>query len=164
MRRIGHLCHTVDALVAEGPANGRRETLRLQASIAVAAAKLATKSGDALAGRLAAERAQDAAEAAEDPFGRAASAYQLICALLRAGGQEDRAHAEELAVSCAEDLPGTDANSVTWRGALTLISAIIAARRGDPAEARRRLELKSWPNASGQMATSGGRRSAQRTS
>lgn len=161
MRRIGHLCHTVDALVAEGPANGRRETLRLQASIAVAAAKLATKSGDALAGRLAAERAQDAAEAAEDPFGRAASAYQLICALLRAGGQEDRAHAEELAVSCAEDLPGTDANSVTWRGALTLISAIIAARRGDPAEARRRLELKSWPNASGQMATSGGRRSAR---
>jgi transcriptional regulator with XRE-family HTH domain len=132
--------HTIDALVAEGPANGRREALRLQASIAVAAAKLATKSGDALAGQLAAERAHDAAEAAEDPFGRAASAYQLICALLRAGGQEDRAHAEELAVSCAEDLPGTDANSVTWRGALTLISAIIAARRGDPAEARRRLD------------------------
>jgi hypothetical protein len=29
---------------------------------------------------------------------------------------------------------------LTWRGALTLISAIIAARRGDPAEARCRLD------------------------
>lgn len=132
--------HTVDALVAEGPANGRREALRLQASIAVAAAKLATKSGDALAGQLAAERARDAAEAAEDPFGRAAATYQLICALLRAGGHQGRERAEELAVSWAEDLRGADASSVTWRGALTLIGAIIAARRGDPSEARRRLD------------------------
>jgi hypothetical protein len=132
--------HTVDGLVAEGPANGRREALRLQASVAIAAAKLATKAGDAVAGRAAAERAYDAAEAAEDPFGRAASAYQLICALLRAGGQEDRESAEELSVCFAEDLRGSDANSLTWRGALTLISAIIAARRDDPAEARRRLD------------------------
>jgi transcriptional regulator with XRE-family HTH domain len=132
--------HTVDALVTEGPANGRREALRLQASIAIAAAKLATKAGDALAGRLAAERAYDAAEAAEDPFGRAASTYQLICALLRAGGQDDRDNAEQLAVSCAEDLRDADANSLTWRGALTLIGAIIAARRGDPVEACRRLD------------------------
>jgi transcriptional regulator with XRE-family HTH domain len=132
--------HTVDALVAEGPADGRREALRLQASIAVAEAKLATKAGDALAGRLAAERAHDAADAAEDPFGRAASAYQLICALLRAGSQEDRENAEQLAVSCAEELRGADPSSLTWRGALTLIGAIIAARRGDPVEACRRLD------------------------
>jgi transcriptional regulator with XRE-family HTH domain len=132
--------HTVDALVAEGPANGRREALRLQTSIAVAAAKLATKAGDALAGRLAAERAHDAAEAAEDPFGRAASAYQLICALLLTEGQEDREDAEALTVSSGDDLRGTDANSLTWRGALALIGAIIAARRGDPAEACRRLD------------------------
>jgi hypothetical protein len=110
--------HTVDALVAEGPANGRRDAFRLQASIAVAAAKLATRAADALAGRLAAERAHDAAEAAEDPFGRAASAYQLICALLRTGGQEDRDNAEQIAVSCAEDIRGADPNSLTWRGAL----------------------------------------------
>ena len=132
--------YTVDALVADGPADMRREALRLQASIAVAAAKLATKTGDAAAGRLAAERARDAAEAAEDPFGRAASEYQLICALLRTGGQEDRDNAEELAVSCAGDLRGADASSLTWRGALTLIGAIIAARRGDRTEACRRLD------------------------
>ena len=48
--------HTIDVLIAEGPSDGRRDTLRLRASIAVAAAKLATKAGDALAGRLAAER------------------------------------------------------------------------------------------------------------
>jgi transcriptional regulator with XRE-family HTH domain len=131
---------TVDALVAEGPTSERRDALRLQASTAIAAAKLATRAGDALAGRLAAERAREAAEAAEDPLGRAASAYQLICAQLRAGGQDDCETAEELAVYWAEGLRGADANSLTWRGALTLISAIIAARRGDPAEARRRLD------------------------
>ena len=64
----------------------------------------------------------------------------MICALLRAGGQEDRDNAEELAVCSAGDLRGADANSLTWRGALPLISAIIAARRGDPAEAHRRLD------------------------
>jgi transcriptional regulator with XRE-family HTH domain len=132
--------YTVDALVVEGPANGRRDALRLQASIAVAAAKLATKAGDALAARSAAGRAHDAAEAADDPIGRAASTYQLICALLLTEGQDDRENAEELAVSCAEDLRGSDANSLTWRGALTLIGAIIAARRGDPVEARCRLD------------------------
>jgi transcriptional regulator with XRE-family HTH domain len=132
--------YTVDALVAEGLVNERRDALRLQASIAIAAAKLATRAGNALAGRLAAERARDAAEAAEDPFARAASAYQLICALLLTGGQEDCENAEELAVSCAEPLGGADANSLTWRGALTLISAIIAARRGDPAEVHCRLD------------------------
>jgi transcriptional regulator with XRE-family HTH domain len=132
--------YTVDGLVADGPAHGRREALRLQTSVAIAAAKLATKAGNAPAGRSAAERAHSAAEAAEDPFGRAASAYQLICALLRAGGLEDRENAEELAVSCAEELRGTDPSSLTWRGALTLIGAIIAARRGDPVEACRRLD------------------------
>jgi transcriptional regulator with XRE-family HTH domain len=132
--------YTVDALVAEGPANGRREALRLQTSVSIAAAKLAIKAGNALAGRSAAERAHNAAEAAEDAFGRAASAYQLICALLRAGGLEDRENAEELAVSCAEEIQGADPSSLTWRGALMLIGAIIAARRGDPAEAGRRLD------------------------
>lgn len=130
----------VDALATEGPANVRHEALRLQASVSIAAAKLAMKAGDALAGRSAALAAQRAAEAADDTFGRAGAAYQLTCALLRTGRREDREEAETLAMASAESLRGTDPNSVTWRGALTLISAIISARHGDSAEATRRLD------------------------
>jgi transcriptional regulator with XRE-family HTH domain len=127
----------VNALVTEGPANVRREAFGLQCSMAVAAAKLATKAGDAVAGWEAAEQAQAAAEAAHNPFGQAAAAYQRTCALLRAGLGED---AEQEAVSAANGLRGGDQQSLTWRGALTLISAIIAARRNDSAEADDRLD------------------------
>ncbi|MGH2941380.1 MAG: helix-turn-helix domain-containing protein [Solirubrobacteraceae bacterium] len=131
---------SVDVLVGEGPASTRREAVRLRASVAIAAAKLATKAGDALTGRSAAEQARDAAEDAEDTFGQAASTYQLTCALLRAGGAQERDEAERLAVGSAEDLRGADADSLSWRGALMLIGALIAARRGDPVEAGRRLD------------------------
>lgn len=130
----------IDAFVADSPAGSRRVALQLQTSVSIAAAKLATKAGDALAGRSAAEQAQCSSEEAEDPFGQAAAAYQRTCALLRAGRLEDRERAEELAVTASEALRGTDPNSLTWRGALTLISAIIAARRDDPHETARRLD------------------------
>ncbi|MGH3621182.1 MAG: hypothetical protein ACRDQ5_05245, partial [Sciscionella sp.] len=128
---------TVDALVAEGPATERRHALRLQCSTSIAAAKLATRVGDAATAWTAAGRARVAADAADDVFGRAASTYQLTCALLRAGHRED---AERLAVAAADDIRGGDRQSLTWRGALNLLSAIIAARRNDPVEASRRLD------------------------
>jgi transcriptional regulator with XRE-family HTH domain len=134
---LSSVTDTVDALAAEARANERREALRLQISVAIAAAKLSTKAGDAGAGRAAAERARNAAEAAEDTVGQAAAAYQLICALLRA---ERREQAETHAVRCGEELRGATPDTVTWRGALTLIGAIIAARRGDRSEAGRRLD------------------------
>ncbi len=127
----------VNVLVAEAPAPQRREALGLQTSVCIATAKLATKSGDAAGGWAAAERARVAAVAADDAFGRAGAAYQMACALLCAGRGEQ---AEHLAVRCAGDVRGADPLALTWRGALTLISAIIAARRGDPAEAGRRLD------------------------
>ncbi len=134
---LSSVTDTVDALAAEARANERREALRLQTSVAIAAAKLSTKAGDVGAGRSAAERARNAAEAAEDAVGQAAAAYQLICALLRA---ERREQAETHAVCFGEELQGAAPDTVTWRGALTLIGAIIAARRGDRAEAGRRLD------------------------
>jgi DNA-binding XRE family transcriptional regulator len=134
---LSSVTDTVDALAAEARANERREALRLQTSVAIAAAKLSTKAGDAGAGRSAAERARNAAEAAEDTVGQAAAAYQLICALLRADRREQ---AETNAVCLGEELRGTDPDTVTWRGALTLIGAIIAARRRDRAETARRLD------------------------
>ncbi|MFE9751401.1 helix-turn-helix transcriptional regulator [Saccharothrix saharensis] len=128
---------TVAALV-EGTAGDRhRQALRLQCQTAVVAAKLATKLGDGITAYAAAERARMAADEAGDPFGQAAAAYQLTCALLRLGGADE---AETHTVQHAEALTGHDLASLTWRGTLTLISAVIAARRGDPVEARRRLD------------------------
>lgn len=136
-KRLPSAIATVDALVAEGSANERREAFGLQCGVAVAAAKLATKAGDAGTAWEAAEQARVAAEAADDPFGQAAAAYQRACALLRAGRGDD---AEQLAISAASDMRAGDPRSLTWRGALTLISAIIAARRNDAAEASDRLD------------------------
>ncbi|GAA5110930.1 helix-turn-helix transcriptional regulator [Haloechinothrix salitolerans] len=151
-RRLPEVNAAVDALVADGPARKRREALGLQCSVAIVAAKLATKAGDGEAGWAAAERAREAAESAEDTFGLAAAAYQRACALLRAGDSEN---AEQIAVSAAAGLRGQDPQSATWRGALTLISSVIAARRHDFAAARERLdhadELARWLGADGNI-------------
>lgn len=86
----------------------------------------------------AADRARHAAETIEDRFGQAAAAYQQTCALLR-GKTDQTGQAEHIALAAAQRLHGSDPASVTWRGALTLISAVIAARRNDRTEASRRL-------------------------
>ncbi|WP_158854525.1 XRE family transcriptional regulator [Saccharothrix deserti] len=128
---------TVAALAGGSTGEPRRRASSLQCQVAVVAAKLATKLGDGVTAYAAAERARMAAEEAEHPFGQAAAAYQLTCALLRLGGADE---AELNAVDRAATMTGQDPHSVTWRGALTLISAVIAARRGDPVEASRRLD------------------------
>lgn len=136
-RRLPSVSAAVDTLVAEGPARKWREALSLQCSVAIVAAKLAIKAGDGEAGWAAAERAREAAESAEDAFDLAAAAYQRACALLRTGSAKN---AEQIAISAAAELRSQDPRSVTWRGALTLIGSVIAARRNDSAEAGERLE------------------------
>lgn len=128
---------TVSALAESSTGDQRRRALSLQCQAAIVAAKLATKVGDGVTAYRAAESARTAAEQAEDPFGQAAAAYQLSCALLRLGGADE---AEHHAVDVADTMTGDDPDSVTWRGALTLIGAVIAARRSEPAEAGRRLD------------------------
>ncbi len=142
-RRLPSVREAVGALIDNGPAQRRQETLRLQCSVEIVAAKLATKGGDGEAGLAAAELARVAAEEAEDTFGVAAAAYQRACALLRSSSTEapERIRdAEKLAVSAATALRGQDPQSVTWRGALTLIGSVIAARRADHVEADERLK------------------------
>lgn len=136
-RLLPSVTATVHELVSEQTAKTRRNALGVQCSLHIAAAKLATKAGNHADAWTAAEQARIAAEAAEDTFGQAAAAYQRTCALLRAGDVGD---AEEVAISAADSVQSRDPHSVTWRGALTLISAIIAARRGDAADATRRLD------------------------
>jgi hypothetical protein len=128
------LVESVDALVAEGPQDRRHEALKLQCRGSIAAAKLATKLGDASAAWRAANRAATSALRADDPFGQAA--YQLACALLESGRREE---AEQVAVESGEAITDTDPRSLTWRGSLMLISSIIAARGQDRPRADQRL-------------------------
>lgn len=132
------VAQAVDALVISGSSTDRAKALRLQCSVSIAAAKLANKAGDATAASAAADRARIAAESAEHHAGLAAADHQRTCALLRAGLSDE---AERLAMSSIEEIRGADPESLTWRGALTLISAIIAACRNDRAEAAHRLNL-----------------------
>ncbi len=130
------LMESVDALVAEGHQAGRRDALRQQCSVSIAAAKLASKVGDASAAWSAAERARVSALEADDPFGQVAAGYQLACALLKAGRHEE---AERVAVDAGEAITDADAQSLTWLGSLMLIGSIIAARSQNRSAAGQRL-------------------------
>ena len=130
------LMESVDALVAEGPQVSRRDALRLQCSVSIAAAKLATKVGDASAAWSAAERARVSALEADDPFGQAAAGYQLACALLKSGRHKE---AERVAVDAGEAITGADPQSLTWLGSLMLIRSIIAALGQNRSAAGQRL-------------------------
>lgn len=136
-RLISAATTDVAALLAERRTVSR-EANRLQCSLSIATAKLATKAGHADDAWTAAEQADHAASTADDTSGLAAAAYQRTCALLRAG-HSDRA--EDTAMTTLDGLSGTDPQSLTWRGSLTLISAITAARRGDAPETARRLDM-----------------------
>lgn len=134
---LPRLIDAVDALVVEESADRQRKALRLQCSASIVAAKLATKKGDGATASVAADRARNAAMLADDPFGQAAAGYQIACALLATGRSEA---AERIAVGAVETLKGLDPQSVTWRGSLTLIAAIIAARHADRATCNSRLD------------------------
>jgi len=135
-RALPEVMRKVDYLLPGSGREDRRQTLRVKCEAAIVEAKLATKLGDGATAYAAAERALDLAEQAEDPVGRAAASYQLTCALLRLGDAEE---AERNAVESAEKVDQNDPASLSMRGSLTLISAIIAARRKETAEAERRL-------------------------
>lgn len=136
-RRLPSVTVLVERLVGDGSGPGCREALGLRCSVAVVAAKLATKAGDADSAWAAAEQARVAAESAEDLGCHSTAVYQRACALLCAGRSGD---AEQMAVGAADDLGGNDPESMTWRGALSLLGALIAARRHDAVETEKRLD------------------------
>lgn len=106
----------------------------------VVTAKLLTKVGEAHLAWLAADRAAQAAMAAESAAAQGMAAYQVACALLRIERTEE---AEQTAVRSAERLMAkatSDApDLVSLAGALWLLSAVIAARQSDRATATERL-------------------------
>ena len=140
MTLLPTLLATADA-VRDDTAQDRRETLLTYVFAYVTAAKLLTKLGASDLAMVAADRSATAALEAGSLTARAMAAYQVACALLRAGRTDE---AEHLAVAMAaqteaearSDQPGV----VSLAGALWLIAAVIAARRTDRVAARERLD------------------------
>ena len=118
----------------------RGESMASYVSAYVVAAKLTTKLGAVDLATLAADRAAGAAVDTGSDAARAMAAYQVTCALLRAG---QVTQAEHVAVGMVESLMGRvrsdDPVLVSLAGSLWLISAVIAARRTDRAQAQERL-------------------------
>ncbi|GAA4731284.1 helix-turn-helix domain-containing protein [Phytohabitans rumicis] len=116
----------------------RERALRVVAAGYLAASKLASKTGDGALAWLAADRAGTAANLAGALSLGAVSTYQTACALLRLPGTATQA--ETLAVAAADDLgqPARepDADLLSARGALLLLAAVTAGRRGDHADVR----------------------------
>jgi hypothetical protein len=122
-------------------ANGRQEHLLGYISVYVAAAKLFTKLGATELATLAADRAAITAGATGSLAAQGMAVYQVVCALLRADRTDE---AESLAVRMAERLTprvrADEPSLLSITGALWLISAVVAGRRADRAQAGDRLD------------------------
>lgn len=106
----------------------------------VAASKLLVKVGASDLAMLSADRAASASVESGSLVVKGLSAYQVVCALLRADRADDAEHlavamATEVERAARSDEPGL----VSVAGALWLIAAIIAARRTEKFEAWERL-------------------------
>jgi DNA-binding XRE family transcriptional regulator len=122
-----------------------RSLAQITAAAYIAAAKLATKQADAGLAWVTADRALRQAQKSEHQGLVGAAQYQVACALLHAGHD---AHAEQVTTSTAEDMAASPKTTqhqetVSVHGALLLLSAILAARRRDRAEAEQYLQ-RAW--------------------
>ena len=106
---------------------------RLSAAGWAVVARTLTKVGSDSLALVAAERARGAAWSSGDRADLGMAVYQVVCALLPVGRTEI---AEALAVQTAEDLDDADDAVRSVSGALLLIAAVAAARRGDAGEAK----------------------------
>ncbi|MCM3883524.1 hypothetical protein [Frankia sp. R82] len=134
---------SVEALAADPPAGvDPRMVGRTRAAVYVAAAKLATKTGDHDLAWLAADRGQHAALIGDAPALVATARRQIACVFYDTGRPAD---AERLALEALDALNGRrsgidDPDVVSARGALLLLAAMISVRRDDRVEAHRRLD------------------------
>jgi hypothetical protein len=131
----------VEALVVAPPAGVEsRRMHKVRAVVCLAAAKLAAKAGDTGLAWVTADRAHHSALAADLPALVATARRQVACVFGDAGRPGD---AERIALTAAEDTArcgdkGPDLLSA--HGALLLLAATAAARRGDGAAARSHLD------------------------
>ena len=137
------LLTAVDAARDEGHATShdRREVLLTYVSAYVIASKLLTKLGATDLAMVAADRAATSALDAGSLTARGMAAYQVACALLRAGRTDDAEHLAVLMAIQTEAHARSDAPEVvSLAGALWLIAAVIAGRRTERSTAMERLD------------------------
>lgn len=131
-----------DAAALVAAQNGRAEprVVGVQVWTYRVAAMLATRCGDAGTARLAADRAAAAATYSGSPLLEGVAMYQVACAFNLAGELEI---AQQAASDAAEMLfrRGDRASpaQISVRGALLLVAAVIAARRGERRESAHQL-------------------------
>jgi transcriptional regulator with XRE-family HTH domain len=133
---------------ASGGAEQRRECHRIAADLYFLLRTFAHRIGRADLSLLVADRAVLAAQAADDPIRVAAAKWNLGHSLLAQGDAES---AEDVAVRAVGELglrcPDGGAEAVAMTGALWLVAAVAAVRRGDPWTARDRVRDRAWPAA-----------------
>lgn len=131
----------VDATRYRGGVETPTETRLAYIYAYVMASKLLTKLGVTDLGMLSADRAASASMESNSLVARSLSAYQVVCALLRADRTDD---AEYLAVAMATEaelaVRSDDPALLSVCGALWLIAAVISARRTERYEALERLD------------------------
>ena len=138
---VPSLLSEVDATRYGQTAGDRTEVLLAYTYAYVMASKLLTKLGVTDLAMVSADRAASASLESESSVAKALSAYQVVCALLRADRTDD---AEHLAVTMAAEVEGRvrsdDPAMLSVGGALWLIAAVISARRTERFEAYERLD------------------------
>ncbi|MBU6534426.1 helix-turn-helix domain-containing protein [Streptomyces sp. NPDC057245] len=144
---VGDVEHAVRAARAGNDPAERRAVLRAAADLYCLLRSYLRRTGRVDLATIAADRAQRAAEDADDPLRIAAAQWNLGHVLLAAG---QPAEAEELALCAAEQVAATtmpEAERVAMGGALQLVAVVGAARRRRWWEARERLRQYAAPAA-----------------
>jgi hypothetical protein len=140
-RMLPALLEDIQASESELSGSERLHAQRIQAIAYIAASKLASKAGDGSLAWLAADRAATAARIANAPELSALAAYQVACAFLCLPAK--LSDAERVAVTTADDLGRLGAklndDSLSVRGSLLLLAALIAARQADAQAAKQYL-------------------------
>lgn len=140
MNQLPGLIAATDAAVRAAPTGGRRAAHRTAADLYGLLRTVTKRVGRGDLSLLAADRAVRAAEAADDPVRLAGANWNLTQVLLTDGQAEG---AEMVALHSVEDLQPSaaegNADALALSGALLLMAAIAAARRGDAWTARDRL-------------------------
>lgn len=117
------------------------ETLLAYIYAYVVTSKLLTKLGVTDLAMLSADRAASASMESASLVAKALSAYQVVCALLRADRPDDAEHlAVTMAVEVEKSVRSDDPALLSVCGALWLIGAIISARRTERFEALERID------------------------
>ncbi|MEL6225579.1 MAG: helix-turn-helix transcriptional regulator, partial [Pseudomonadota bacterium] len=122
------LPRVIDVFALTDISKGDTQLLKAKCGAHLIAAKVANKIRDQDQALSQARQAHALAGAANDIYSEAASVYQMACAYLNSGEYEQ---AEDITIKTASTLNSSTPSGLTWRGSLTLLASVSAAKRHD---------------------------------